>query len=109
MEEKILSAEGKILEIETRLYEEFKSSFTKYISLLQEVSENISHTDVFASFSFVSIEKKYIRPNILEDGKVTQIKGGRHPVVENILKSEFIPNDIDLNDGKFLNYILLYF
>jgi DNA mismatch repair protein MutS len=105
MEEKILSAESKILEIETRLYEEFKSSFTKYISLLQEVSENISHTDVFASFSFVSIEKKYIRPNILEDGKVTQIKGGRHPVVENILKSEFIPNDIDLNDDKFLNIL----
>lgn len=105
MEEKILSAESKILEIETRLYEEFKSSFTKYISLLQEVSEHISHTDVFASFANVSIEKKYIRPNILEDGKVTKIKDGRHPVVENILKSEFIPNDIDLNEDKFLNIL----
>jgi DNA mismatch repair protein MutS len=48
---------------------------------------------------------KYTRPNILEDGKVTKIKDGRHPVVENILKSEFIPNDIDLNEGKFLNIL----
>lgn len=103
MEVKVLSAEDKIITLEKSLYEEFKTGFVKYIPILQGLAKIISNIDVLISFTVVAKENNYIYPELLNDeSKTLLIQEGRHPVVEKILKGDFISNDIELNRGKYV-------
>jgi DNA mismatch repair protein MutS len=48
------------------------------------------------SFSKVSFENNYVRPEISADG-VIELKNARHPVVEKVIQGIFVPNDTHLD------------
>ena len=98
-EEKILGAEEKILAIETRLYNELVMSLVDYITAIQLDSNLISQLDCLLSFTKVSAENKYVRPEI-NDSNVLEIKQGRHPVIEKQLPigESYIANDVYLDN-----------
>ena len=100
----ILNAEEKIIELEYELFCNIKNEIKKYIPKLQEVAKTISEIDVLLSFAFVSQENNYIRPN-LTDKHVINIKDNRHSVVEKVLDSEYVPNDIIMNED--INILLI--
>ncbi len=93
----ILNAEEKIIELEYELFCNIKNEIKKYIPKLQEVAKTISEIDVLLSFAFVSQENNYIRPT-LTDKHVINIKDNRHSVVEKVLDTEYVPNDIIMNE-----------
>ena len=97
-EEKILGAEEKILAIETLLFNEMVSSLIDYITAIQLDSNLIAQLDCLLSFTKVSTENKYIRPEIT-DTDVLDIKQGRHPVIEKQLPigETYIANDVYLD------------
>ncbi len=98
-EEKILGAEEKILSIETRLYNELVLSLNDYITAIQLNSNLIAHLDCLLSFTKVSTENKYVRPEITETDML-DIKQGRHPVIEKQLPigESYIANDVYLDN-----------
>ncbi|MEZ7867940.1 MAG: DNA mismatch repair protein MutS [Paludibacteraceae bacterium] len=106
-EEKILGAEEKILAIETRLFNELVISLTDYIAAIQLNSNVIAQLDCLLSFSKVSSENKYVRPEI-NDSDVIEIKQGRHPVIEKQLPigESYVANDVFL-DGKTQQIIIV--
>ena len=106
-EEKILGAEEKILAIETRLFTELVFSLTDYIAAIQLNSNVIAQLDCLLSFSKVSSENKYVRPEI-NDSDVIEIKQGRHPVIEKQLPigESYVANDVYL-DGKTQQIIIV--
>ena len=64
---------------------------------VQETATAVAQIDVLAAFANVSLNNQYHKPEIAIDG-VIQIKGGRHPVVEQMLTEEvFVPNDTYLD------------
>lgn len=93
----ILNAEEKIVELEYELFCNIKNEIKKYIPKLQEVAKTISEIDVLLSFAFVSQENNYIRPT-LTNKHVINIKDNRHSVVEKVLDSEYVPNDIIMDE-----------
>ncbi len=97
-EEKILGAEEKILAIETRLFNELVLSLVEYITAIQLDSNLIAQLDCLLSFTKVSAENKYVRPEIT-DTDVLDIKQGRHPVIEKQLPigETYIANDVYLD------------
>jgi DNA mismatch repair protein MutS len=97
-EEKILGAEEKILSIETRLFNELVLSLVDYITAIQLDSNLIAQLDCLLSFTKVSAENKYVRPEIT-DTDVLDIKQGRHPVIEKQLPigETYIANDVYLD------------
>jgi len=97
-EEKILGAEEKILAIETRLFNELVLSLIDYITAIQLDSNLIAQLDCLLSFTKVSAENKYVRPEIT-DTDVLDIKQGRHPVIEKQLPvgESYIANDVYLD------------
>ncbi len=97
-EEKILGAEEKILSIETRLFNELVLSLVDYITAIQLDSNLIAQLDCLLSFTKVSAENKYVRPEI-SDTDVLDIKQGRHPVIEKQLPvgETYIANDVYLD------------
>ena len=97
----VLNAEEKIIELEYNLFCDIRGYIQKYISKLQDTAKVLSEIDVLASFATVVEENKYIRPTITEKREVI-IKNNRHPVVEKVMKDEYVPNDIIMKEGTNL-------
>ena len=97
-EEKILTAEEKIKNLEYELFMEVVEKVKGYIAVLQDVAVKVSQLDVLLSFALLSVENNYCRPILVEDGLV--IKEGRHPVVE--LEEDYVPNGCSMSEGEIM-------
>ena len=89
----ILGAEEKIINLEYKLFMDIREVVKRYIKGLQKLSKIISEVDMLQSFSIVSDTYKFTRPEITND-KVIKMIECRHPVVEQVMKDKYIPNDI---------------
>lgn len=92
-EDIILTAEEKIINLEYQLFMEIRDEVKKYIGVIQKNAKVISEVDMLTSFATLAEDKRLVKP-ILTDEKVLDIKEVRHPVVEEVNKGEYIPNDI---------------
>jgi DNA mismatch repair protein MutS len=97
-EQKVLGAEGRILEIETRLFGEIRSQVAQETRRLQSTARALSILDALASLAEVAVRRRYRRP-VLHDGDELEIKAGRHPVIEAIGEAPFVPNDLYMNNS----------
>ncbi len=106
-EEKILGAEQRIYEIESRLYAELVGKIQENIASVQTNCRILARLDVLAGFAELAVTRNYCRP-VVDDGFSIEIKAGRHPVIETLMPAgeEFIPNDIRL-DNKDQQIIIL--
>ncbi|MFT7435074.1 MAG: DNA mismatch repair protein MutS [Psychromonas sp.] len=100
-EEKILTAESKIFEIEFRIYNELVLAASEFVSQIQQNARTVSTLDALSSFAIVAQQNKYCKPS-LDDSSVIDIANGRHPVIENQLPlgESYVPNDLLLNDDE---------
>ncbi len=89
----ILGAEEKIINLEYKIFMDIREVVKRYISKLQQTSKIISELDMLQSFSIVSDTYKFVRPTITDE-KVIKMLDCRHPVVEQVMKDKYIPNDI---------------
>lgn len=100
----ILGAEEKIINLEYNIFMDIRSKVKEYIPKLQETSKTLALIDMLTSFASVSEENNFIRPNIIKEKRI-DIKDARHPVVEKVIKDEFVPNDIVM--GKDVDVLLI--
>jgi DNA mismatch repair protein MutS len=100
-EQKILGAEEKILELESRLFDELVQGIADYIGPVQLNANWLAHLDCLLSFAVIAKENNYRRPEI-NDSFVIDIKDGRHPVIELELPlgEKYITNDVYLDHEK---------
>ena len=98
-EEKILGAQDRILAIELEIYQHLIQEIATYLPAILRNAATIARLDCLQSFARMACECRYVRPK-LDDGKVIDIRAGRHPVIERLLPvgEEYIPNDVILND-----------
>ena len=89
----ILGAEEKIISLEYKLFMDIREVVKRYISKLQKIAKIISEVDMLQSFSIVSDEYRFVRPNLTEEKTIKMLEC-RHPVVEQVMKEKYIPNDI---------------
>ena len=96
----ILSANERIYEIESALFEDVCRQIGTYMESLLLLARAIATTDVFCALSIVSTERNYVKPNITTQNTIN-IDSGRHPIVEEIVgHNSFVPNDTFLSDEK---------
>ena len=69
-------------------------------SLLRDAAV-VARIDCLQSFARLACERRYVRP-VLDDGKLIDIRQGRHPVIETLLPvgEEYVPNDVMLDDKE---------
>ena len=89
----ILGAEEKIINLEYKIFMDIREVVKRYISQIQRIAKVISEVDMLQSFSNVSDQYKYVRPTLTKDRVIKMIEC-RHPVVEQVMKDKYIPNDI---------------
>ena len=103
METKILNAGGHALEIEKRLFESLKGAALAHAAELSQVAGALAELDVTTSLAELACAEGWCRPQ-LDDSPVLRIEGGRHPVVEQALRTQggspFIANDCALGEDS---------
>jgi DNA mismatch repair protein MutS len=112
-EEKVLSADERMVEIERRLYAEIREAIAREARRLRHTAAALAQLDVLVNFARLAASRNYTRPEFTEKavgregarGKLL-IAGGRHPVIEKLLEERgerFVPNDLYLDDeSQFL-------
>lgn len=98
LEEKIISAQDKIIKLETELFVFLRQELAEYSQHILNTSSMIAELDIYLAFAQNAVKNNYVCPN-MTDGQELSLKNARHPVIEQILKfGDFVANDIDLND-----------
>ena len=100
----ILGAEEKIIDLEYKLFMNIRDEVKKYTSILQNNSKIIAEIDMMTALTTVAEENSYIRPNITDERDII-IKNGRHPVVEKVIKDNYVSNDVIMRDD--VNILLI--
>lgn len=95
----ILEAEEKSVDLEHELFLELRDQVKQYIPQLQALADQISRVDVLQGFATISESSAYSRPTFNKTKTIT-ISGGRHPVVEKVMKEgSFVPNEVNMDNG----------
>lgn len=98
LENKIITAQDRISQIENRIYNEVLTKTIQYINSLKANAHILASMDCLLSFAQIAIENNYVRPKLTEQTNIT-IKDGRHPVIEKSLSAgeQYISNDVYLD------------
>ncbi|MDY0103297.1 MAG: DNA mismatch repair protein MutS [Lentimicrobium sp.] len=98
-ESKILTAEERILALESDLYNDLILSLVDYIEPIQTNARIVARLDCLLSFASVAVNNNYCRPSV-NDGFKLDIKDGRHPVIEKNLSpgNHYVANNVELDD-----------
>lgn len=102
LENRILNAEDRLFALEYELFGEVRDRLYADVDRILKTAKAIAGIDAFASLAYVAERNNYCRPALNCDG-IIDIKGGRHPVVEQMLKNDmFIENDtyLDNDDNR---------
>ncbi len=96
----ILGSEDKLYTLEYHLFCEVREKISEHIARIQKTAKAVAALDVFAALAYVAEKNRYVKPKINEKG-IIDIKGGRHPVVEQMMANDlFVSNDTYLNNGQ---------
>ncbi len=100
LEDVILGAEDKLYSLEYDLFAEVREHIASEVVRIQATAKAIAMIDVFASLSLVAEQNQFVRPKMNEKG-VIDIKNGRHPVVEKMIRNDmFVANDTYLDNNS---------
>jgi DNA mismatch repair protein MutS len=105
-EEKVLHAEEKILSLETRLFNEVRTTVAEQADAILENAHVLATLDCFVSLADVAVENDYVAPEV-DESQGLVIKDGRHPVIERLLPpgERYTPNSTVMDTEQ--NQILI--
>lgn len=101
----ISTAQSRQQRLEEQLFGELVDRIAARIDDLLEAAEALAQIDVLCSLAQCASERGYVRPEFI-DGSEMDIVNGRHPVMESVLRTHFVPNDLRLRNGEH-RFILL--
>jgi DNA mismatch repair protein MutS len=99
----IAGAHARQLRLEGDLYAALLERLAARVDDLLAAADALAHIDAFVSLAQIASERGYVRPSFVT-GSTIDIVDGRHPVVEALLGSSFVPNDLHLHEdeGRFV-------
>ncbi len=96
-ENTILGAKDRALALEADIFAEVRDFLATKLESVQKTASAIASVDVLCSFASVAQRNQYVKPSLSLDGAI-DIRDGRHPVVELMLRDEmFVPNDVHMD------------
>ena len=102
-EEKILTAEERMLEIEKQLFQQIRNRIAENARRIKITALILAEFDVLASFAATAQRFAYTRPQIASNDELV-VRKGRHPVIEALAEDRradrFVPNDLYMNDSS---------
>ncbi|MBM5812836.1 MAG: DNA mismatch repair protein MutS [Gammaproteobacteria bacterium] len=100
-EQRVLGARDRALARERELFEGLLDRLTAALPDLQRLAAALAMTDVVANLAERAVTLDYVEPELSAEPGL-RIEAGRHPVVERARDEPFVPNDLELGDGRRL-------
>jgi len=106
-EEKILTAEEKIAQLEDEIWRRVRDEILSRAEAVTRAARALAELDALHSLARVARERNYVRP-VMTAGSRLEIRDGRHPVVEALLPAGtgFVPNDLLIGADDFQIMVL---
>ena len=98
LEMRVLSAKDRVVQLEYELFDGVRRKAAAEIIRFQKTAAAIARLDSLCSLAEVAANNDYCRP-LVDNSGVIHIKDGRHPVVEQMIKTPFVSNDTILDGG----------
>jgi DNA mismatch repair protein MutS len=98
-EDRVLGARERALAREKGLYDALLDRLVETVPALQRTAEALAAADVLANLAERADALDLSRPELTGQPCI-EIRNGRHPVIERVLDTPFVPNDLDLHDGR---------
>ncbi len=93
LENQVLTAKDRLTALEYQIFTQLREHLAQQAARVQLTAGAVAAADALCSLAAVAVQRGYCRPEITL-GREISIEGGRHPVVEAVLKdSLFVPND----------------
>ncbi|KAL2556054.1 DNA mismatch repair protein MSH3 [Forsythia ovata] len=89
-------------------WDSFLKTFIGHYSEFQAAVQALAALDCLYALAMLSRDKNYVCPVFVSDEEPVQIliTSGRHPVMENILQENFVPNDSNLHaEGQYCQIV----
>lgn len=100
-EDKVLSSQSRALAREKMLYEALLAEILLSLAPLQDCAAALAELDVLSNFAYCAQTLNWVKPQLSTTPGI-MIKNGRHPVIEQVLDSPFIANDIDMHAQRHM-------
>ncbi|MDD4698716.1 MAG: DNA mismatch repair protein MutS [Oscillospiraceae bacterium] len=98
LEARVLGAKDRSVQLEYQIFDGIRNFVAEQLTRIQNTAQAISQLDVLCSLAEIAVKNNYCRPSINTEKRLN-IVSGRHPVVEDVLRQPFVPNDILLDSG----------
>ena len=100
LEHTILTASDRVKALEYELFSTLRQEIAAQAARVQKTAAAVAELDALCSLAEVAVRNNYCRPDVDESG-VIDIRDGRHPVVEKMLKDTlFVPNDTFMGEKE---------
>jgi DNA mismatch repair protein MutS len=100
LEAKILGAEDRLIELHYELFCELRETVAARSMKLKDVARELGRLDAVLGLSELAARKRFSRPVVDGEDRI-DVKGGWHPVIEELVKTErFVPNDVYLDNDE---------
>lgn len=101
LETDIIMCDTKIERIEQGILAMLYKFVVEFSEGISSVANTIASIDVFAALAELAASHGYTRP-IIDESQIFHVTGGYHPMVQETLKNQFIPNDCNLNSNNYV-------
>ncbi len=99
LEKKVITAKTRRADVELEIFNDIKAKIRQHLRPLLMLADQLNQLDVVSSLAWLSLENSFVRPKIKKEGAI-DLKGSRHPVVEQLMDGHFVANDIYLEQGQ---------
>lgn len=103
-ESKVTTAEARAVEREQALFQQLCDQVTGRLTEIAVLATSLSELDALLAFAERAVRRGWRRPDVVDE-PVLSIHAGRHPVLEELLGSSFVPNDCELGPSGGLALI----
>jgi DNA mismatch repair protein MutS len=96
-EEKVTTAEARALEREKLIFQQLcdEAAAPERLAAIARYSDTVAELDVLTCFADKAVRRRWVQPRMTAEPTL-RIEQGRHPVLDELLESNFVPNDLDL-------------
>lgn len=102
LEAEILKTTHERKQIQTRVLEQLRDQVLQQAVSITLISRELSRLDVLTSFAWLALNENYVRPEFVADTEPLLLENSRHLVVEQEMRTPFVPNTLQLNAGGCL-------
>ena len=104
LEQTILGADEQIVNLEFEIFDTLRRGVVDEIARIQFTAAGLAALDTLQSLAEAAEKNQYVRPVVTNGGGIS-IKTGRHPVVERLVSTGFVPNDTEIDMNSRLDVI----